>query len=256
MNAPSAARCTAEGEVAILMTDAAPTAAESRRADAEVRADAGSADAAAPESPEVDVKSLQFGDGVPEPSAPRGAHLFMLSRAAIATESSGGRRRLHHFEAATDVHLEAEHKPLADLLLRLGSATRALPPPGPRDTLVQLDEPTEVAGLRLAAGAVAALDFDPMAVLPQLRGLNLYPWRVLPIDKLDAGGCHGEALEAIRLVFKLDRPWQPLRSPGFLAGVTVDATYRDYRRQPPAGQVVRAYFTHGDRRPPRAVLAD
>ncbi|MEO1365990.1 MAG: hypothetical protein AAFX50_02350, partial [Acidobacteriota bacterium] len=76
------------------------------------------------------------------------------------------------------------------------------------------------------------------------------------IEKLGGGGCHGEALEAIRLVFHLDRPWQPFRSPGFLSDVFVDATYRDYRRQPPSARVIRAYFTHGDRRPPRAVLAD
>ncbi|MEO1083077.1 MAG: hypothetical protein AAFY88_02430, partial [Acidobacteriota bacterium] len=168
--------------MAILLTDALPPspAGEAPEAPAGVSpSTAASSDAA------IDVKAVEFGDGVPAPTVPQGIHLFMLSRAAVATETTGGRRRLHHFEPATDVHIDADQRPLADLLLRLGCATRALPPPGKRDTLVRFEQPTDVAGLRLATGAVAALDFDPMAVLPQLRSLDLYPWKVLPIDKLD-----------------------------------------------------------------------
>ena len=182
-------------------------------------------------------------------------HLFMLSRATLVSENKNGRRRLHHFGAATDARFEPDQRPMADLLLRLGCACRSLPPPVGRDTLVRLEQPADIAGLHMEAGAVAALDFDPLAVLPQLRGMGLYPWEVLPIEKLDGDGCHGSAIDDIRLVLRLDSPWQPWRSPGFLAGVFVDSTYRDYRRQPPVGQVLRAYFTHGDQRPPRAVLA-
>lgn len=206
--------------------------------------------------------AVMLGDAASEPAAstaearpPQPTHLFMLSRATLISEGSSGRRRLHHFDAAGDVSLEPDQRPMAELLLRLGCACQALPPPGKRDTLVRLQRPTDVAGLHLESGAAAALDFDPLAVLPQLRGLGLYPWEVLPIEKLGEDGCHGSALDDIRLVLRLDRPWQPLRSSGFLAGVFVDTTYRDYRRQPPSGQVLRAYFTHGDRRPPRAVLA-
>ena len=182
-------------------------------------------------------------------------HLFMLSRATVATDTGTGRRRLHRFEAATDVRFEADQRSMADLLLRLRCACQALPPPGKRDTLIRLERSTEVAGLHLASGAVAALDFDPLSVLPQLRGLGLYPWEVMPIEALDEGGCHGPAIDGIRLIVRLDRPWHPLRSNGFLAGVFVDSTYRDYRRQPPLGKVLKAYFTHGDQRPPLAVLA-
>lgn len=191
----------------------------------------------------------------PDAKAAQPLHLFILSRSTLVSEQKNGRRRLHHFGAATDASFEADQKPMAELLLRLGCASRALPPPRLRDTLVRFEQSTDVAGLQMEAGAVAALDFDPLSVLPQFRGLGLYPWEVLPIERLDGDGCHGSAIDEIRLVLRLDRPWQPWRSPGFLAGVFVDSTYRDYRRQPPAGKVLRAYFTHGDKRPPRAVLA-
>ncbi len=180
---------------------------------------------------------------------------FYVSRPAIlAVAHTTGRRRLHRFAHDSDVSLEGDRSWLAQTLLDLGCIEPALPPPGKRFTLVRFTDGTHVAGWPVTAGCVAAIDFDPMAVLPELRGLGLFPWEVMAIDDLGDDGCHGEALETVRLTLLLDQPWYPARAPSpFLAGLQVETSYRDYRRQLPSAQVLSARRCHTDP-PPRAVL--
>ncbi|MEM6794314.1 MAG: hypothetical protein AAF725_10045 [Acidobacteriota bacterium] len=248
MPAATAARLMAEGRAAVLV-DSVGCALPEKQPVSPAETPADSREPAL--GPQADSNSQDPGA---HPAASQEIHLFTLSRAILAAQTASGRRRLHRFEAQSDVCLAGDLRPMAELLLRLGCASRSLPPPKGRDTLVLFRERSDVAGVRVTPGSIAAIDFDPLSVLPELRGLHLYPWDVMPIDQLGTAGCQGEALEFVRVVLELEHSWHPLRTSGFLGGVFVDATYRDYRRQMPAGRVIRAYATHGDMRPPHAVL--
>ena len=102
-------------------------------------------------------------------------------------------------------------------------------------------------------GSAAAVDFDPSSVLPELRGLGLFPWEVLAIEDQGPRRVRGPEIEQIRLVVLLEEPWQPVAAGAFLAGTRVDLSYADYRRQRPLGQVERAYQS-AESGPPFGVL--
>lgn len=186
-----------------------------------------------------------------------GGHVYIYRRALLSIEPDlpGGRRRLRVFEADSEWTLAAEEAPLIGLLLDLGCACRALPRPRPRDTLVQMSQVVEVAGVSMAAGQVAALEFDPLSVLPELRDLGLYPWEVVRINTDEADSMpQGTELDRVRLVVHLEAPWMHPGAGSFLAGVHVDMSYGDYRLHPPLGEVRRAYAVRGRVRPPFGVL--
>ncbi|MCG8459301.1 MAG: hypothetical protein MI919_23745, partial [Holophagales bacterium] len=193
-------------------------------------------------------------------------HFYVFRRALLSLESEqpGGRRRLRVFEADSELTLGEEEGPVARALLELGCACRALPRPSRRDVLVRLVRPTSVAGAEMQAGQVAAVDFDPGSVLPELRGLGLFPWEVMEIEpdpeEPRAAGAGtlppwcGPALDTVRLVVRLEESWLHPVAGSFLAGLHVDMAYGDYRLHPPRGFVSRAYPPGERSRPPFAVF--
>ncbi|MEM9596832.1 MAG: hypothetical protein AAGD06_21360 [Acidobacteriota bacterium] len=196
-------------------------------------------------------------DDAQTPSAaepPPAWHLFFDRAAVLDVESPSSRSRLRRFEAGTEQGFEGDDLPLAHTLVKLGCAVRALPPPGPRHSLVQLTRDTVVDGVPLAPGSVAAVDFDPDSVLPELRGLGLFPWEVVEIEDQGPRPCVGDALDRVRLVVHLDGPWRPPEADPFLAGMRVDMAFRDYRRTLPGGCVERVHQSWIEDPRPRAVL--
>lgn len=222
---------------------------------------AGSAAASPEEAPVslasalIDARPLDLRSVGPGKAA--GGHVFIHRRALLSLEPElpGGRRRLRVFEADSEWTLADEDAFLVDFLLELGCACRALPRPGPRDTLVRMIREVDVAGVVMGAGQVAALDFDPLSVLPELRGLGLFPWEVLEIEADESDAVpRGAELDRVRLVVRLDDPWLHPGAGSFLSGVHVDMSYGDYRLHPPVGEVRRAYAVRGRSHPPFAVL--
>lgn len=191
------------------------------------------------------------------PNGSSGRHVYLYRRAALSLEPelAGGRRRLRVFEPDSEWTFTDDEASLADELVALGCACRALPQPAKKDTLVCLSRDLEVAGTPMLAGQVAAVEFDPHSVLPELRGLGLFPWEVVTIESNDGLPVpRGPEMDRIRLVVHLDAPWLHPTAGSFLVGVHVDMSYGDYRLHPPVGRLERAYVASGRLRAPFGVF--